>query len=606
MKADILTLKALFQKDVRYVIPTFQRPYVWNQEDQWEPLWNDVRNIAEEYLEQLEELGEHKQPLAEQRAGSHFLGAVVLQQQATGSAELETRSVIDGQQRLTTLQLLLDAAQEVFETDGFTKEAKQLRRLVLNDEDFAAADPDHVFKLWPTLVDQEAFRRAMANELVVDGYDAIPIVQAHAFFQLQIRQWLEQQSDGAAARAGALVVAMIGLLQMVVIDLDPTDDANIIFETLNARGTPLLASDLIKNSILHRADTIGLNSEALYKKHWQGFDEQWWRTEVRQGRITRPRIDTYLNYWLTMRTGEEVSSSDVFPRYRKYSEDRPVQDVVADIAEVSQAYKTLEGFTDRSRVGVFLYRWRVMEAGVFTPALLWLFHNRNAIGDVDFEATIGALESYLVRRMICRMTTKDFNRLDIELVSQLNAGSPQQARAIVVDRLASETSPSRVWPGDEAVREAILGLPLYQLLTRGRLRMLLEAIEDSLRGPKTEEQFVQRGLTIEHIMPQGWRTHWHLPPDAAQDAAAARDRLVQSLGNLTLVTRALNPALSNSAWAVKRPEIEEHSALRLKSELLKMAPTDWNEELIRQRGASMADTIVSIWPRPKPTTDIAG
>lgn len=168
MKADILTLKALFQKDVRYVIPTFQRPYVWNQEDQWEPLWNDVRNIAEEYLQQLEELGEYKQPLAEQRAGSHFMGAVVLQQQATGSAELETRSVIDGQQRLTTLQLLLDAAQEVFETDGFAKEAKQLRRLVLNDEDFAMADSDHIFKLWPTLVDQEA-SAGLANELIVMG-----------------------------------------------------------------------------------------------------------------------------------------------------------------------------------------------------------------------------------------------------------------------------------------------------------------------------------------------------------------------------------------------------------------------------------------------------
>lgn len=597
MKADILTLKALFQKDVRYVIPTFQRPYVWNQEDQWEPLWDDVRNIAEEYLEQLEELGEYKQPLAEQRAGSHFMGAVVLQQQATGSAELETRSVIDGQQRLTTLQLLLDAAQEVFETDGFAKEAKQLRRLVLNDEDFATAEPDHVFKLWPTLVDQEAFRRAMANELMVDGFDSLPIVQAHAFFQLQIRQWLEQEPDGASARAAALVVAMLGLLQMVVIDLDPTDDANIIFETLNARGTPLLASDLIKNSILHRADMVGLNSDALYKKHWQGFDEQWWRAEVRQGRLTRPRIDAYLNYWLTMRTGEEVSSSDVFPRFRKYSEDLGVSEVVADIDQVSGAYETLEGSPDRTRVGVFLYRWRVMEAGVFTPALLWLFDNRAAIGETDFTATLEAMESYLVRRMICRMTTKDFSRLDIELVSQFRTAAPGEARKIVIDRLASETSASRVWPDDHLVREAILSLPLYQLLTRGRLRLLLEAIEDKLRSPKTEEQFVQRGLTIEHVMPQAWRTHWHLPADAPEDAPATRDRLVQTLGNLTLVTTALNPALSNDVWAVKRAAIDEHSVLKLKSKLLELGGDAWDEETIRKRGDSLAESIIGIWPR---------
>jgi hypothetical protein len=598
MKADILTLKALFQKDVRYVIPTFQRPYVWNQEDQWEPLWNDVRNIAEEYLEQLGEVGEHKQAVAEQRAGTHFMGAVVLQQQATGSAELETRSVIDGQQRLTTLQLLLDAAQEVFETDGFGKEARQLRKLVMNDEDLATGDANHLFKLWPTLVDQEAFRRAMANELVVDGYDEMPIVQAHAFFQLQMRQWLEQGTNDAASKAGALVIALLGLLQMVVIDLDPTDDPNIIFETLNARGTPLLASDLIKNAILHRASSVGLNGDALYQRHWKGFDEQWWREEIRQGRLTRPRIDAYLNYWLTMRTGEEVSSSDVFPRFRRYSEDLAVDAVLADIERVGAAYKTLEGPADRSRLGSFLYRLRVMEAGVFTPALLWLFDNRTAMGETGFIGTLEAIESYLIRRMICRMTTKDFNRVDIELVSQLKSAAPAEARSVVVTRLASESSPSRIWPDDHTVRQAVSELPLFQLLTRGRLRMLLEAIEDSLRGSKTEDPFVQRSLTIEHVMPQGWRAHWPLPPDSSEDVPSTRDRLIHTMGNLTLVTNALNPALSNGAWAEKRPELEKHSVLKLKSKLLELGAENWSERTIRARSDGLAESIIEIWPRP--------
>ncbi len=598
MKADILTLKALFQKDIRYIIPTFQRPYVWNQEEQWEPLWNDVRNIAEEYLEQLEGVGENKQAIAEQRAGSHFMGAVVLQQQMVGAAELDTRSVIDGQQRLTTLQLLLDAAQEVFETDGFVKEARQLRRLVLNDEDFATADPDHIFKLWPTLVDQEAFRLAMSNELVAGELDTMPIVQAHAFFQLQIRQWLEQTADGAGHKANALVIALLGLLQMVVIDLDPTDDPNIIFETLNARGTQLLASDLIKNAILHRATSGGLNGDALYQRHWKAFDEQWWRKEIRQGRLTRPRIDAYLNYWLTMRTGDEVSSSDVFPRFRRYSEDLAVDAVLADIERVGAAYKTLEGPADRSRLGTFLYRLRVMEAGVFTPALLWLFDNRTSMGEAGFIATLQAFESYLVRRMICRMTTKDFNRVDIELVSLLKGAAPADAQGVVIGRLAGESSPSRIWPDDDTVRQAVIELPLFQLLTRGRLRMLLEAIEDSLRGPKTEEQFVQRNLTIEHVMPQAWRTHWHLGPNSPDDAPATRDRLVQTLGNLTLVTKALNPALSNSVWAEKRPEIEEHSVLKLKAKLLELGTNDWTEETIRMRSESLVESILGIWPRP--------
>jgi uncharacterized protein with ParB-like and HNH nuclease domain len=126
MKADTLTLKALFQKDIRYVIPTFQRPYVWTQEDQWEPLWDDLRNTAERYLDELHD-ADGNNPLAEERAGSHFMGAVVLQQRPTASAEVETRDIIDGQQRLTTMQLVADAAQEVLE-ELHAPEADRLSR----------------------------------------------------------------------------------------------------------------------------------------------------------------------------------------------------------------------------------------------------------------------------------------------------------------------------------------------------------------------------------------------------------------------------------------------------------------------------------------------
>ena len=96
MKVDILSLKKLFQQDIRYVIPTFQRPYVWNQEEQWEPLWDDVRNVAEEYLDQLEIVGPDQRAQAEERTGAHFMGAVVVQQQPTPAAEIDVRHVIDG------------------------------------------------------------------------------------------------------------------------------------------------------------------------------------------------------------------------------------------------------------------------------------------------------------------------------------------------------------------------------------------------------------------------------------------------------------------------------------------------------------------------------
>lgn len=602
MRADIITLKALFQKDVRYVIPTFQRPYVWNQEDQWEPLWNDVRNTAEDYLEALDRLGEDKQAAAENDTEAHFLGAIVLQQQATATPELEARQVIDGQQRLTTLQLLLDAAQEVFERDGHEKEARQLRKLVLNDADYAENNPDNIFKVWPTLVDQDAFRHAMSNDLVVDGLEDLRIVEAHEFFKIQIRQWLVEDAEVARQRSQALVSTLLGLLQIVVIDLQSTDDANIIFETLNARGTPLLASDLIKNSILHSAGQLGMNGDAVYEEYWQGFDQPWWRIEIGKGGIVRPRIDVYLNYWLTMRTAEEVRANDVFRAFRSFAEHRPIVDVVSDIKAIAKSFRQLEEPGGPEPLATFLYRWHVMDAGVTTPVILWLLSNRNEIETGGFATALGSIESYLVRRMVCRMSTKDYNKLFLELIEVLNASEPEPSPDIVHRFLSRQTSDSHVWPTDRQLRDALLTLPLYQLLTRGRLRIVLEGLEDVLRSPKSEEERVPRNaLTIEHVMPQAWRQHWPLSDPSAEEATEHRDRLIQTIGNLTLVNEKLNPALSNDAWPSKRQELAKHSVLYLNKALLDQASGDWDEEAIHDRGSQLAELMAYVWPGPAST-----
>ena len=579
---------------------------MWNQEDQWEPLWNDVRNTAEEYLDKLAELGPDKQARAEEVTIRHFMGAVVLQQQPTSTKDLDTRHVIDGQQRLTTMQLLLDAAHEVFEQDDWPQEARQLRKLVVNDEYYVESHPDAQFKVWPTLVDQDAFRHAMTDHLTTETHANAPIVQAHEFFKLQIREWLGEHTEQAASRASALVTALMGLLDVVVIDLQSTDDANVIFETLNARGTPLLDSDLIKNSVLHSASQEGLDSEALYHQYWQPFDQRWWREEIRQGRLTRPRIDVYLNYWLAMRTADEIQSTRFFPRFRRYAEDLPggTRQVMSDICDISGSFQQLSTVDDWSTAGQFLYRWRIMDAGVTTPIVMWLFSNRTAIGPESFDRALQTVESYLVRRMICRMTTKDYNKQFLDLMRTLNSVGPNQVDDTITDSLASQTADARLWPADAQVREALLTLPLYQLLIRSRLRFLLEAVEDSLRSPLSETDHVARNaLTIEHVMPQAWREHWLegvLDADGNMDvaAAASRDRTIHTVGNLTLVNNKLNPALSNSAWQTKRTVLDDHTTLHMNRELLKMAPDTWDEALIRDRGEKLAARILQAWPRP--------
>jgi hypothetical protein len=165
------------------------------------------------------------------------VGAIVLDQQLTPSAYIGVRQVIDGQQRLTTLQIVLDAAQWVVEQVGHPMDAQALRVLVLNDINIAQT-PDEVFKVWPTDRDQAAFRAAMNNDAAVPPELASSrIAKAHAFFLAQIHEWANAEGpDNVKDRLHVLVLALREYLKIVVIDLEPGDNAQVIFETLNHCG----------------------------------------------------------------------------------------------------------------------------------------------------------------------------------------------------------------------------------------------------------------------------------------------------------------------------------------------------------------------------------
>ena len=500
LKTDILTPKDLFQKDIHYTVPAFQRRYVWKQDEQWEPLWEDVCNTADNYLEQLnKENGEGV--VAEQNTARHFLGAVVVQQVNTATRDIDRREVIDGQQRLTTLQLLLDAVQYVCEERGVKGVAKRLSKLVINDKDLVK-NKDDIFKLWPTTNDREAFRHAMHEGLPIDDYKDSLIVQAHEYFQLQASQWLDSNTESVQTCMEALETALTGMLQMVVIDLGPQDDPHMIFETLNARGTPLLQSDLIKNYVAYRA------GQTAQDGLWGELDDDWWREEFRQGRLIRPRIDALLDYWLEMRTSEEVSAGKVFNAFRKVADNQQIEDVMSEVKDDLSNYRRHEMEPREPVEKVFRYRASVMQIGAFTPALLVIL---SKLDKARFGA-LQALESFLVRRMVCRNTTKDYNRLALDLASELDECGPEDADRAVVKFLSGQQADSRRWPTDEDLENACSSLPLYRLLTRGRLRLVLEGVEEQYRKTSlAEETQAPRNLTIEHVLPQSWEAHWPLP-----------------------------------------------------------------------------------------------
>lgn len=605
MKADTLTLTNLFNRPVTYIVPLFQRPYVWNKGEHWLPLWEDFRSVAERLLAARADATEEEleRGVPEQTTPSHFLGAVVLEQVPTGAGMIERRNIIDGQQRLLTLQLFLDAAHDVaaeYEDHG----ARLFGKLTDNDPDLVQAQMDR-FKVWPTNVDRIAFQRTLGKD-AAQG-DEVDVSEssmwlAHDYFCEALRDWLE---DGYHApvpdRLDVLRVVMWSLVRLVVIDLEPNDNAQVIFETLNARGTPLLASDLIKNSLFQQATLQHLKIEDLYESRWKPLDDDWWRVKVPQGRLYRPRLDVFFFHWLTMRHGSDFGVHELFTQYKIYAEEMgDSESTLKDIVHHAKTFRSFESYPPNTSEEIFFYRLRTTETATATPLLLLTMGRPDDVVPPAQKALLmSALESWLIRRMLCRLTTKNYNIVFLNLLAEVLKES-EAAGDIAVAYLTRLQGESQVWPSDSMLQEALLTLPLYRILSRGRLRMAFEALEDAMRPEgMAEESHGPRGLTIEHVLPQSWQENWPLPNGLNPvEGATTRDTLKHTIGNLTLVTHKLNPKLSNGPWSEKREALSDHTVLYLNKGLVNGYPSGWDEDTIRERGQSLAALAAHVWPAP--------
>ena len=586
--------QTLFSQPIRYEIPDFQRRYVWGEDHQWEPLWKDVEQLAQSIME-------------EDRADSHFMGAVVLQHRPSGTGTIQRRIVVDGQQRLTTLQLLIDAVQEILEKRGLSDPAMRLAALVANQKAFWDGDADNRFKVWPTVVDRAAFRHAMSNDLSATDYAASRIVQAHEYFRGQAEQWLDRFSDGAGKRdaADALDSAIQVKLELVVIDLGETDDPHVIFETLNARGTPLLQSDMIKNKVLHDANRLTEDEDTVPAGLWpfdQDEKDKWWQEDIGQGRERRPRVDVYLNHWLTLRNRSEMKAHDEFRAFAEYVKTRmttagdTIHNIVKDMTETSRIYRDVEQVRLRD-IAKFLERRNVMNVGAVTPFLLWLLSSN--VPPATLANCLKALESFLVRRVVCGYGAKSYGELFANLIKELDRNPTAEADTILPSFLADQTAQGTLWPDDEELLQRFVTAPLYKWLTRGRLRMVLTGIEEQLRiDHQAETKEVSSNLQIEHIMPQAWQVNWPLSGQQDADAEARRERAIQTIGNLTLLNGPLNLGASNYAWNTKREKLADHSVLFLNRYLVDEGPRIWNEDGIQERARWLHEIATKIWPRP--------
>ena len=601
MDTNVVPLKDVFSNNLQYFIPLFQRPYVWTEKDQWQYLWEDIVSLADAEVRGVQ-------------LPRHFLGAIVLQEQSTRASDIRRFLVVDGQQRLTTLLVIFDAVSRSLDSIGEDRLSRKLSKLVKNDSDYVNHEIDR-YKVLPTNSDRKAFEQVMNH-----GYEAIQqetlrqnrIAQAHNYFLHSSTEWLAENKN-SPTHAEALADTLMAQLELVSITLTVDENPQQIFETLNARGNPLTAVDLIKNYVFQNLTGDDRMQERFYLDYWKIFEEDFWTSEITVGRLKMARSSQFITHWLIATTGKEVIATEVFNTFKSFAKTsgNTIEELVSSLSQLAKRYQDLieaekGGATSVDLLPTFLYRTRIISASTVIPLFLWLINPElPPIPSDQLEKAIESLESWMVRRAILSVTTKNYNRFILDIISKLNSTSRTTAGDLIRNILEHETSESTFWPSDEMIREALIQFPTYKTLGKAQTRMLLEAIEDYKRGypEKSSSSFHEAPLkrdicSVEHITPQKWESNWSPPID---DSPYDRNLTVHLLGNLTLVKDKLNSSLSNAKWlgtGGKRQKMEASTSILLTREVVELGKTEWTDEIITNRTRSLMEFVLKIWESP--------
>jgi len=547
------------------------------------------------------------------------MGAIVISQLKTFGKQVQAFEVIDGQQRLTTFQLLLTALRQVAK-DVSPEYAAEVSKHLLNEGVMENA-PVERFKLWPSLVDRAAFTKLVDTEgvgapakYVIEEEEEIvrPAVAAHAYFMDKIRHRVCPDGVFNSFRMEKLFEALKDGLAVVSIELEGGDDAQTIFETLNSRGVDLSAGDLMRNFIFQRAVGMGqedgsLLADELYQTYWLPLDKWFWRTDETRGRLTRSRLDWMLVDHLAMKVASLVSAESLYDIYRRWVlEKRPFETVELElnaIAESATVYRKIAEQSNDDPLGRFGKFAKAFDVSTTMPLVLFLATDAK-IGSQLVDA-LHLIESFIIRRDICGLTTNNYNRFFTDAIGKLRETDGDKIFLLKLLLSAGKSDISR-WPNDEEWQHQWQSRAQYKPARQSRIRYIFEAIEAKKRNAASEIVEIKTDLTLEHIMPQKWREHWALAPTAGVPEGeididllgreSTRDGKVHLMGNLTLLTQVLNSTVSNGPFSSKMPALRSQSALVLNRELYNYE--SWDEQSILARGLKLFEDVKRLWSGP--------
>lgn len=572
MKAAATTLLDILRGPKVFIIPTFQRRYTWKKL-QWSQLWNDI-------------VAEAKDPHPEDpdSPSGHFLGSVVLQPAPGMASTLMRHQVIDGQQRLTTLLILLAALRDKRKQLEPEWDPNSIDDQFLQNK----YNKDFPERLVPTKLDREAYINTIRRNNPTGD-----IGVAYNYFCDSIT---ELHGEGEVSLDELETTILLRLI-VVEINTKPGDSINSIFNTLNSKGMDLSPADLVRNEILHQIGND--HSEDAYDRYWVPMEQSlvkvdnknpdrefvtflWSRQVARDPKTTRDDLfsvfERRLRGDLEGMTGPQ-RSKEALRQLRDMYEDHLLFRIIRN----PENSKPVPGISDDLLAVVsMLKEWK---SDPVTPITLWVLKNAKAgnIEQSDAARSLHILLSYLVKRILHGIPTNQLNRLMTPVAAELEGAKDESSSSQTIRTILSK--PGYYWPTDKQVLGTVASNPIYTSARR-YVKFLLSVAEKNLPG--LERASLDK-VQIDHVMPQRLSDAWRDYLDSGGIDIDEAEVLTHTLGNLTLTEN--NQKMGNADFIDKRDNFYKDSALRLNRELSNLS--DFYPDSIEHRSINLALAILS-------------
>ncbi len=567
LQAGETTLNKLLNTSRQFIVPIFQRNYSW-QKSQYEQLWFDILR-ASKFKEKQ----------------NHFIGSIVYIDMGTPAGRPQQLLLIDGQQRLTTISILLCAIKDYVQK--FNLETKLINLAKIKNQFLYNSDEidEDKYKLLLNVQDKETYIKLIDNTIFTVNKPATNIIKCYEFFYEHIEDFIKQDGQIDEIYAG------IFKLSLVSISLDKdSDNPQMIFESMNSTGKDLSQTDLLRNYLL--MDLTPEKQTRLYKTYWKPMEELFGE-DIYKNDVNK--FDYFIRDFLTLKsdTGYICKINNVYENFKRYYLDNNCEKfaVLKDLFTYAKYYACIDLLQEKDdELKLYWQEFKKLDSHVVYPFLLKLYddYSRQILIKEDFKKILQVVISYLWRRAICEIPT---NSLSKTFATLYQAVDKEDYVNSIIKAFVFKSTYKR-FPSDYEVREKLQTKDIYHFRLR---KYLLEALENYYH--KEPIDLNTANYTIEHIMPQNIEHNLLWQQMLGEDWQEVHSLYLHTLGNLTIT--GYNAEMSNKSFGEKVNDESgfKHSHLKLNESI---AQCDvWNKKSIQRRTNILTDIILKIWKYPE-------